>query len=68
MVLKLLPPVTSGEVEKSADNGIGEFGYSWVDDRVREFFSKYQHASMFQSFAESVEMLEDNIMNGIVSL
>jgi len=45
-----------------------EVEYVWVDNKVREFFSKYKEASMLQTFAESVDILLEGVPDGALSL
>jgi len=45
-----------------------DHNYECVDGRVREFFLKYKHSSMLQSFVESVVILMDDVSDGILSL
>jgi len=42
--------------------------YESVDNRVWEFFLKYQHTFMLEFFIASLDILVDHVMDGIVSL
>jgi len=42
--------------------------YDWVVVRVREYFLKYRWLSMLQYFADSIDILDDNVADDIVSL
>jgi len=49
--------VYEGEETREAD-------YVWVDNKVREVFSKYTEVSMLQTFVESVDIVLKGVLNG----
>jgi len=45
-----------------------EAKYVWVDNRVREVFSKYTNVSMFHDFVESFDIVLEGVPNGAFAL
>jgi len=45
-----------------------ETDYVWVDNKVRGVFSKYREAYMLQSFAESVDIVLEGLLDGVLAL
>jgi len=45
-----------------------EVEYVWVDNRVREFFSKYTNVSMLHDFVESFDIVLEGVLNGAFAL
>lgn len=59
----------SEETEELVENDVPLMGdYGWVDVRVCEYFSKHRWLSMLQSFVSSVDILDKNMSEDIVSL
>ncbi|KAK7382470.1 hypothetical protein VNO80_01323 [Phaseolus coccineus] len=47
---------------------IHDTSYEWGDVRVQEYFSKYKWTSMLKSLAASVDILDEGVLDGVVSL
>jgi len=45
-----------------------EAEYVWVDNRVRELFSKYIDVSMLHDFVESFDIVLEGVSNGVFAL
>jgi len=68
---RTLPPLNSmlRELEGLVENDVPfTSDYEWVKIVVHEYFSKYLWSSILQSFASRVDILDDNVLDNIVSL
>lgn len=65
-----LEPVVSSSSSWSAYDGeeTREADYLWVDNKVRQVFSKYTEASMLQTFADSVYIILEGFPNCALAL
>jgi len=61
-------PVTLSSLSAYHGEETREAEYVWVDNRVREVFSKYTDVSMFHDFVESFDIVLEGVPNGAFAL
>jgi len=59
-----LEPAMSSSMSAYHGEETREAEYVWVDNRVREVFSKYTNVSMLHDFVESFDIVLEGVPNG----
>jgi len=64
----LEPAMSSSSLSAYEGEETREPDYVWIDNKVREVFSKYTEVSMLQAFVESVDIVLEGVPNGALAL